>query len=1016
MARSRPDRPPAALIVRAAPSRAPAARIGRAGSPGRGARRVAVPAVALAVASALGLAAAAGCARSAVRLHFDGAPAGAASATLKVRLRALEPDARGARPVANQIPASAVAPADFQGRGFLLFIRAEEGSPLALARVVVEVVLYADAPAAVDDAFAALDDPDLRTGPLCAGAGGADVPCSHAPLTALTPLGAATFVLDRLGRADAEATLFVLNAADGSAPDVDLDTFTDVCPPPPASCAVEGLDCDATRVDVNPFESEEGFIGLCSDGVDNDCAGGDGPCIDLDGDGYVPGPAPAGDCDDADPAVHPGAPEDDTTGCSDGVDQDCDGADFQCTCDQDGDGFCPSPVGGLPGGDCCDAGSEPACPPAAPASTVHPGAPDLCGNGVDEDCDGADPTCLTPDADGDGYCAAEYGCDPAADPLCALLRAGIDVSACLGVFDDCADWDSGVHPGAAEDCGAPDRDCDGADPPCVDADGDGHADAAAGGDDCDDADPAVFPGAGEFCGNGIDDDCAGGDVGCSAAVDADGDRYVACGAGETAGCDCDDADPDVHPGAVETCDGTDQDCDGAIDDGNPGFSDATGAPQACYGNPIGGIGTYAEVPDGVCRLGAAVCSGGAGVCILFVRPQAVEVCNGYNDLCVDLGTTPNLPNEEWDLDGDGARRGCATAPGDPLDCCDGASDPACSGLQASSPAAVYDGAPEDCSNPGVDNDCNGDAAEAACGAAETCNAVLECACGAVVAMSGGEACPDGTANPTCSGSACWCDMNSTCDPDETCVAGECTCGTTSPGAMTACPNASSNPTCVSGACRCDAGSTCDSDETCVAGECTCGPTSPASGPACANTSATAPDCLAGVGCRCGTSLCGPGETCTGPGGDCTCGGTTAATGEACTGATPDCVAGVGCRCGASLCGPLETCNAASDCACGSDVAGAGEACPDTDEYNTCLPGGACACTPAPAESCGAGFVCSGNECRCDADADCNAAAGGTCDLLTGLCNCPAEAPCPQHGMTCDGGPLTCTCTGGSCED
>ena len=43
--------------------------------------------------------------------------------------------------------------------------------------------------------------------------------------------------------------------------------------------------------------------------------------------------------------------------------------------------------------------------------------------------------------------------------------------------------------------------------------------------------------------------------------DGDGDTYddEACG-----GTDCDDADPNVAPGAPETADGRDEDCDGAV--------------------------------------------------------------------------------------------------------------------------------------------------------------------------------------------------------------------------------------------------------------------------------------------------------------------------------------------------------------------------------------------------------------------------------------------------------------------
>ena len=108
---------------------------------------------------------------------------------------------------------------------------------------------------------------------------------------------------------------------------------------------------------------------------------------DADGDGY-----PAGeDCDDSHPRVHPGAEET----WYDGLDQDCDGrSDF----DRDGDGD-DAPSGG--GTDCddgdprvhgldgdadgvslCDAD----CDDADPA--VHPLHVPVCGDGLDNDCDG----------------------------------------------------------------------------------------------------------------------------------------------------------------------------------------------------------------------------------------------------------------------------------------------------------------------------------------------------------------------------------------------------------------------------------------------------------------------------------------------------------------------------------------------------------------------------------------------------------------------------------------------------
>ncbi len=111
------------------------------------------------------------------------------------------------------------------------------------------------------------------------------------------------------------------------------------------------------------------------------------------------------------------------------------------------------------------------------------------------------------------------------------------------------------------------------DDPAVDEDGDGFSVA----DDCDDTNAQIRPDASEVC-DGVDQDCDGvidDDPinGSTVYPDVDGDGYgddaaatTSCDAGLTQGGDCDDGDAGVNPEASETCDGVDEDCDGAIDE------------------------------------------------------------------------------------------------------------------------------------------------------------------------------------------------------------------------------------------------------------------------------------------------------------------------------------------------------------------------------------------------------------------------------------------------------------------
>jgi hypothetical protein len=241
----------------------------------------------------------------------------------------------------------------------------------------------------------------------------------------------------------------------------------------------------------------------------------------------------------------------------------------------------------------------------------------------------------------------------------------------------------------------------------VDADGDGIPDSQ----DCNDNNAAVHPGAAEAC-NGVDDNCDGQvdeDVQITFYQDQDGDGYgraassqQACTAPSgyvTNNTDCNDTSAAIHPGATETCNGSDDNCNGAVDESS--LSPLQPLTQSCYSGPSNTVGV------GVCRTGTQTCSGGSfGNCDGEIIPTA-EVCNGQDDNC-DGQTDEGVQTTFYrDGDGDGyggatsSQQACTAPSGyvtNNTDCNDGS-------------AAIHPGATEVCGD-GIDQDCSG--ADVAC--------------------------------------------------------------------------------------------------------------------------------------------------------------------------------------------------------------------------------------------------------------------------------------------------------------
>ena len=319
---------------------------------------------------------------------------------------------------------------------------------------------------------------------------------------------------------------------------------------------------------------------------------------------------------------------------------------------------------------------------------------------------------------------------------------------------------------------------------CADADGDGHTASSCGGDDCDDNDAMRFPGRTEVCDStNHDEDC---DTNTFGFRDNDGDGFASTtccnlmpgadgGTTPFCGTDCNDNNPNVHPGQAEACNNIDDNCNDQIDDNvtsqnfypdcdGDGFGDPAGTPVMSCSAPSTAPTCTSPATGATWVANSTDCDDHNTI----RHPGAPEVCDPGTDVDEDCD-----PSTFGSRDNDGDTFISAL-------CCNGTGGSRVCGPDCNDNAAnTHPGATEVCG--GGDENCNGTVDEPP--AAASCvgtNTTFACTAGSctIASCSTGFASCDGAPANGCETnlqtSHDHCGMcGRSCSTEQECIAGTC---------------------------------------------------------------------------------------------------------------------------------------------------------------------------------------------------------------------------------------------------